>query len=58
MAKRIQEEKEEERIVKADDTIGLACCDKFFECAKSSCIEKSGESQDLVILIGRVQENL
>ena len=45
MAKRIQEEKGEERIAKADDTIGRACCDKFFDCAKSNCIEKSGETQ-------------
>ena len=31
--------------VKADVKIGLACCDKFFDCAKSNCIEKSGDTQ-------------
>ena len=29
---------------KTDVEPGLACCDKFFDCAKSSCIEKSGDS--------------
>ena len=45
MAKRIQEEKGEERIVakSKQTTINLiSCCDKFFDSAKSSCVEKSG----------------
>ena len=29
------------RKVKADVEPGLACCDKFFDCAKSNCVEKS-----------------
>ena len=49
MAKRMQDEKGEERILaksKTDVEPGLACCDKFFDCAKSNCIEKSGDTQN------------
>ena len=31
--------------VKGDDEPGLACLDKFFDCAKSDCVEKSGDTQ-------------
>ena len=30
--------------VKTDVEFGLACCDKFFDSAKSNCIEKSGDT--------------
>ena len=39
--------------VKAYDELGLSCCDKFFDCAKSNCVEKSGDTQGT--LIGGVQ---
>ena len=48
MAKTMQEEKGEEIIVakvKTDVEAGLACCDKFFDRAKSNCTEKSGDTQ-------------
>ena len=48
MAQRMQEEKrrrEDCGKVKTDVEPGLACCDKFFDCAKSTCIEKSGDTQ-------------
>ena len=31
--------------VKTGVELGLACCDKFFDCAKSNCIGKSGDTQ-------------
>ena len=31
--------------VKTDVELGLACCDKFFDCAQSDCVEKSGDTQ-------------
>ena len=39
----MQEEKREERIVaKSKPTFNLvSCCEKFFDCAKSNCVEKS-----------------
>ena len=50
MAKKMQEEKREERIVaKSKPTFNLvSCCEKFFDCAKSNCVEKSGDTQGTV----------
>ena len=31
--------------VEADVEPGLACCDKFFDSAKSNCVERSGDTQ-------------
>ena len=31
--------------VKGDDEPGLACLDKFLDCAKSDCVEKPGDTQ-------------
>ena len=37
-----RERREQDRCkVKVDNEPGLACCDKFFDCAKSNCVEKS-----------------
>ena len=30
--------------VKTDDELGLACLDKFFDCAESDCVEKPGDT--------------
>ena len=53
MAKRMQEQEG-----KADDEPGLACCDKFSDCAKSNCIKVRGYSGHLVKNIGRVEGDL
>ena len=48
MAKRMQEQEGEEKArckVKAVDELGLTCLDKFFDCAESSCVEKTGDTQ-------------
>ena len=41
-----RERREQDRCkAKSDDEPGLACCDKFFDCAKSNCVEKSVDTQ-------------
>ena len=39
---------------RTDVELGLACCDKFFDCAKSNCIEKSmDKTQRRVLKCGK-----
>ena len=52
LAKRMQEKRGDH--VKTDVELGLVSCDKFFDTAKSNCIEKSGDTQGT--LSTRVEE--
>ena len=53
-----EKKKEDCDKVKADVEPGLSCCDKFFDCANSSCVEKSGDTGHFVNQIGRVEGDL
>ena len=61
MAKRMQRRKRRREIcgkVKTDVELGLICCDKFFDSAKSNCTEKSGETEGTLSSRLKAQGNL